>query len=271
LDAVLKQIQDDKISMLPGPPTIYQSILAHPDREKYDLSSLRLAVTGAAPVPVSLIDRMRNELNFESVVTAYGLTETCGFVSICRPDDPAEVISGSSGRAMDGIEIKCVDAQGDEVPRGTPGEIWVRGYNVMQGYFENEQATRETITDDGWLKTGDIGVMDENGYIDITDRMKDMYISGGFNVYPAEIENALSAMEGIIQLAVIGVPDERMGEVGKVFCVKQADSGLTESDVIGFAKQHLANYKIPRSVVFLDAMPMNASGKILKTSLRELG
>ena len=271
LDAVLKQIQDDKISMLPGPPTIYQSILAHPDREKYDLSSLRLAVTGAAPVPVSLIDRMRNELNFESVVTAYGLTETCGFVSICRSDDPAEVISGSSGRAMDGIEIKCVDAQGDEVPRGTPGEIWVRGYNVMQGYFENEQATRETITDDGWLKTGDIGVMDENGYIDITDRMKDMYISGGFNVYPAEIENALSAMEGIIQLAVIGVPDERMGEVGKVFCVKQADSGLTESDVIGFAKQHLANYKIPRSVVFLDAMPMNASGKILKTSLRELG
>ncbi|MCY4044284.1 MAG: FadD3 family acyl-CoA ligase [Cellvibrionales bacterium] len=269
LDAVLQQIQDDKISMLPGPPTIYQSILAHPDREKYDLSSLRLAVTGAAPVPVSLIDRMRNELNFESVVTAYGLTETCGFVSICRPDDPAEVISGSSGRAMDGIDIKCVDSDGLEVPRGEPGEIWVRGYNVMQGYFENEQATQDTITEDGWLKTGDIGVMDANGYIDITDRMKDMYISGGFNVYPAEIENCLSAIEGIVQLAVIGVADERMGEVGKVFCVKQSDAGLTEADVIGFAKQHLANYKVPRSVVFLDAMPMNASGKILKNELRE--
>ncbi len=268
LDAVLEQIQEDKISMLPGPPTIYQSILAHPDRNKYDLSSLRLAVTGAAPVPVSLVNRMREELNFESVVTAYGLTETCGFVSICRPDDKAEVISGSSGRAMDGIEVKCVNNTGNEVPRGEAGEIWVRGYNIMQGYFENEDATKETMTDDGWLKTGDVGTMDAEGYINITDRMKDMYISGGFNVYPAEIESVLSEIDGVIQLAVIGVPDERMGEVGKAFVVKKTDSSLTEEAVIAFAKKNIANYKVPRSVVFLDEMPMNASGKIVKTALR---
>lgn len=268
LDAVLAQIEADKISMLPGPPTIYQSILAHPNRANYDLSSLRLAVTGAAPVPVELVNRMREELKFESVVTAYGLTETCGFVSICRPDDAAEVISGSSGRAMDGIEVKCVDAQGNEMPRGEAGEIWVRGYNVMKGYFDNEEATAETMAEGGWLKTGDVGTMDENGYIDITDRMKDMYISGGFNVYPAEIENGISSMPGVVQVAVIGIADERMGEVGKAYIVKEAGSDLTEAGVITWCKANISNYKVPKLVQFLDAMPLNATGKILKTELR---
>ncbi len=268
LDAVLQQIEDDKISMLPGPPTIYQSILAHPRRADYDLSSLRLAVTGAAPVPVELVNRMREELAFESVVTAYGLTETCGFVSICRPDDPAHIISGSSGRAMDGIEVKCVDNEGHELPRGEAGEIWVRGYNVMKGYFDNDSATAETMADDGWLKTGDVGTMDDNGYIDITDRMKDMYISGGFNVYPAEIENAISSIGGVVQVAVIGSADERMGEVGKAFIVKEANSDLDESDIISWCKANIANYKVPKKVKFLDAMPLNATGKILKTELR---
>ena len=270
LDAVLQQIEQDKISMLPGPPTIYQSILAHPDRDKFDLSSLRLAVTGAAPVPVELVNRMRNEMDFEVVVTAYGMTETSGFVSICRPDDPAEIISASSGRAMDGIEVKIVDGEGKELPRGETGEIWVRGYNVMQGYFGNEQATQETITDDGWLKTGDVGEMDEGGYIDITDRIKDMIISGGFNVYPAELENSISSIKGVVQVAIIGVADERMGEVGKAFIVKEQGSELTVEDVAAFCKANMANYKVPRSIEFIDIMPMNASGKILKTELRKL-
>lgn len=270
LDAVLQQIEDDQVSMLPGPPTIYQSILAHPNRDQYNLSSLRIAVTGAAPVPAELVNRMRNEMDFEVVVTAYGMTETSGFVSICRPDDPAEIISGSSGRAMDGIDVKCVDAEGNEVPRGDTGEIWVRGYNVMQGYFGNDDATRETMSADGWLKTGDVGVMDEGGYIDITDRIKDMIISGGFNVYPAEIENSLSSIKGVMQVAVIGVPDERMGEVGKVFIVLEAGASVTADEVAAYCKANMANYKIPRSVEFIDAMPMNASGKILKTELRAL-
>jgi acyl-CoA synthetase (AMP-forming)/AMP-acid ligase II len=268
LDSVLAQIAEDKVSMLPGPPTIYQSILAHANRDKYDLSSLRLAVTGAAAVPVELVKRMRSELNFKTVVTAYGLTETCGFVSICRPEDDAEIIATTSGRAMDGVEVKCVDANGNEVPHGEAGEIWVRGYNVMQGYFDNEEATKETMHDD-WLKTGDVGVMDDNGYLKITDRIKDMYISGGFNVYPAEIESGITSIKGVVQAAVIGMPDERMGELGKAFIVKEASSELTEQDVIDWCKANLANYKVPKIVCFIDAMPLNAAGKILKTELRK--
>lgn len=271
LDSVLAQIAEDKVTMLPGPPTIYQSILAHPNRANYDLSSLRLAVTGAAAVPVELVKKMRSELHFETIVTAYGLTETCGFVSICRPEDDAEIIATTSGRAMDGVEVKCVaDDEGNEAPFGEAGEIWVRGYNVMKGYFDNDAATQETMSADGWLKTGDVGVMDENGYLKITDRIKDMLISGGFNVYPAEIENGISSIEGVVQVAVIGVPDERMGEVGKAFIVKKSDSTLTEEQVISWCKSNMANYKVPRSVRFIAAMPINASGKILKTELRKM-
>jgi len=268
LDRVLKQIAADRVTMMPGPPTIYQMLLAHPEREKYDLSSLRLAVTGAAAVPVELVKKMRSELHFQTVVTAYGLTESSGVVTICRPDDDPETIATTSGRAIPGVEVRCVDGDGNEVPRGEPGELWVRGYNVMKEYFDNPVATREAITADGWLKTGDIGVMDQRGYIRITDRLKDMYISGGFNVYPAEIENALASIAGVAQSAVIGVPDERMGEIGKAFIVKKAGSELSPQQVIDYCKANLANYKVPRAVEFLEAMPLNASGKILKTALR---
>ena len=249
LDAVLAQIEREKISMIPGPPTIYQSLLAHPRRQEYDLSSLRLAVTGAAPVPVELVRQMREELGFEVVVTAYGLTETCGVVSICRADDSAERISHSSGRAMDGTEIQCVDKEGQSVAAGIDGEIWVRGFNVMRHYFNNADATAEALTRDGWLKTGDVGVMDEDGYVRITGRIKEMFIVGGFNCYPAEIENILCDMPGIARAAVIGVSDERMGEVAKAFLVKDAGDPLDEAAVIEWSRAHMANYKMPRSVV----------------------
>ncbi len=268
LDEVLGQIERDRVTMLPGPPTIYQSILSHPRRDQYDLSTLRLAVTGAAAVPVELVNKMRTDLGFETVITAYGLTETCGTVSICRQDDSAETIATTSGVAIPDVEVKCIDTEGNEVPRGEPGEIMVRGYNVMTGYFENPEATAEAITADGWLHTGDIGVMDERGYLRITDRIKDMFIVGGFNCYPAEIENMLSNLDGVAQVAVIGTPDERMGEVAKAFIVKQANADLTEESVIKWCRDNMANYKVPRSVRFLDAMPLNASGKILKTELR---
>lgn len=270
LDAVLAQIEREKISMIPGPPTIYQSLLAHPQRDNYDLSSLRLAVTGAAPVPVQLVDDMREELGFEVVVTAYGLTETCGVVSICRPDDSAERISHSSGRAMNGVEMKCVDTEGSEVDTGAEGEIWCRGYNVMRGYFNNPEETRKAITEDGWLKTGDIGVMDCDGYVRITDRIKDMFIVGGFNCYPAEIENSLCSMPGVARAAVIGVPDQRMGEVAKAFIIASAESALDEAGVIAWSRDNMANYKVPRSVTFLQEFPMNAGGKVLKGDLRTL-
>jgi HIP---CoA ligase len=268
LDIVLAQIEREKVSMLPGPPTIYQSILAHPRRKDFDLSSLRLASTGAAPVPVELVRQMREDLGFDVVVTAYGLTECCGVMTICRADDSAERISHSSGRAMDGVEVKCVDKAGDTVAPGADGEIWCRGFNVMQHYFNNPEATAEALSSDGWLRTGDVGVMDEDGYVRITGRIKEMFIVGGFNCYPAEIENVLCDMPGIARAAVIGIPDERMGEVARAFLVRVADDKQPdEAAVIEWARNQMANYKVPRSVIFLDELPMNAGGKVDKAEL----
>ena len=257
------------ITALPGPPAIYQSFLNHPDLDRSQLASLRLAVTGAAPVPVELLKRMEDELGFETVVTAYGLTETCGIVSVCRPDDPPETISGSSGRAIPGVEVRVVDDDGAEVPRGDAGEIVVRGYNVMREYFEDAERTADTIDPDGWLHTGDIGTMDPAGYIAITDRKKDMFIVGGFNAYPAEIENLLLAHPDVAQVAVVGVPDERMGEVGVAFVVPTAGRAPDPDELVAWAREHMANYKAPRQVVLLDALPLNASNKVLKYQLRD--
>jgi acyl-CoA synthetase (AMP-forming)/AMP-acid ligase II len=171
---------------------------------------------------------------------------------------------------MDGVEVKLVDGNGDAVPVGSEGEIWFRGFNVMREYLDNPEETASTITPEGWLKTGDVGVMDADGYIRITDRIKDMFIVGGFNTYPAEIENILSAMPGVARVAVIGVPDERLGEVARAFIVAAADVPLDEEQVIAWSRKHMANYKVPRSVRFVDELPMNAGGKVLKNQLREL-
>jgi len=266
---VLARIGADSVSVLPGPPALYQSILASPDRGDYDLSSLRLAVTGAAPVPVELVHRMWNDLGFETVVTAYGLTEVCGLATICRQGDDAETISTTSGCAIDGVEVRCVAADGSEVTRGEPGEIVVRGFNVMRGYFEDPQATAETIDGDGWLHTGDVGVMNERGYLRITDRIKDMFIMGGFNCYPAEIENLLFNHEQIAQAAVIGVPDERMGEVGMAFVVPVPGANPDAAEIVAWCKQNMANYKVPRYVEVVEALPVNASNKVTKFVLRE--
>jgi acyl-CoA synthetase (AMP-forming)/AMP-acid ligase II len=267
--AVLERVGKERISVLPGPPTLYQSILAHPDRGKYDLSCLRLSVTGAAAIPVELIHRMREELGFETIITGYGLTETCGVVSMCRYDDDPETIANTSGRAIPEIEVRCVDRTGQEVPRGEPGEVVVRGYNVMPGYFDDEEETAKTIDADGWLHTGDIAVMDERGYLRITDRIKDMYITGGFNCYPAEIENLMFASGQFTQVAVIGIPDERMGEVGMAFVVPAPDTEVTPQSVTAWCRENMANYKVPRVVEVVDALPINAAGKITKFVLRE--
>ena len=266
---VLERIAREGITVLPGPPTLYQSILAHPQRASFDLSSLRLAVTGAAPTPVELIRRMQGELGIETVITAYGLTETCGTVSMCRQGDDATTIATTSGRAIPGIEVRCVGPDGAEVPRGEPGEVVVRGYNVMRGYFEDEAETRAAIDADGWLHTGDIAVMDERGYLRITDRLKDMFIVGGFNCYPAEIENLMYAHPAIAQVAVIGIPDERMGEVGMAFVVPVPGQAPTPEALLAWCRQQMANYKVPRRIAIVDALPQNASGKVTKFALRE--
>jgi len=265
---VMQRIPEERITMLPGPPSIYQTILDHPRRAEFDLSSLRLAVTGAAPVSVELVRRMREELKFETVVTGYGMTESTGIITMCRHDDPDEIIAHTSGRAIPGVEVRLVDDKGDDVPVGQPGEIWCRGYNVMAGYFGNPEATAEAINADGWLATGDIAVQDAQGNVDITDRKKDMFIMGGFNAYPAEIENTLSNYPGVSQVAVIGVPDHRMGEVGKAFIIPRPGATIVPDDVIAWSRENMANYKVPRYVEVVDSLPMNASGKILKVELR---
>lgn len=269
VETVLERIEGDRITMFPGAPTLYQSILNHPDRSRYDLSSLRLVVTGAAAIPVELIVRMRDELDIESIITAYGLTETCGVVTACQRDDDPETIATTSGRAIPDVELRCVDDAGEPVPTGEPGEVVVRGYNVMVGYFDDPGATAEAIDAAGWLHTGDVGVLDDRGYLRITDRTKDMFIVGGFNAYPAEIENLMLAHEAIAQVAVIGVPDERLGEVGMAFVVLRPGASATGDEIVAWARDRMANYKAPRSVAIVDELPMNATGKVLKFELRE--
>ena len=267
--AMMRIIESEKLSALPGAPTIYQTMLNRPDRADFDLSSLRLAVTGAAVIPVSLVEQMRDVLGFDTVVTAYGLTEAGGFATICQHDDPAEIIATTSGRAMPDVEVLIFDDAGNEVPRGEPGEVVVRGYNVMQGYFEDPEQTAETIDADRWLHTGDIGIMDEAGNLRITDRKKDMFICGGFNAYPAEIESLLLAHPDLAQVAVVGIPDERMGEVGAAFVVPTAGVIVQPEKIVAWARTQMANFKAPRSVHVVDVLPLNASGKVLKYELRD--
>jgi acyl-CoA synthetase (AMP-forming)/AMP-acid ligase II len=270
VDHVLATVAAERVTVLPGPPTLYQSILDHPRRSEHDLSSLRLAVTGAAVVPVELVRRMGSELAFTTVLTAYGLTESTGVVTMCRRGDDPETIAHTSGRAVPGLEVRIVDDAGRELAPGDAGEVVVRGYTVTSGYFEDPDATAEAIDAQGWLHTGDIGVMDEAGNVRITDRKKDMFISGGFNAYPAEIEAALLRHDAVAQVAVVGVPDTRLGEVGCAFVVPRpgADAGALPGALVEWAKDQLANYKVPRYVEVVQALPVNASGKVLKTELR---
>ena len=269
VEEVLHRIQSEKITVLPGPPAIYQSLLTFEGRDQFDTSSLRLAVTGAAPTPVDLVRRMRDELGFESVIKAYGLTESCGTVTACRQGDAPETIANSDGCAIPDTEVICVDTDGKELPRGEPGEVWVRGYNVMRGYFNDEAETAKAIDREGWLHTGDIGVMNEQGYLKITDRIKDMFIMGGFNVYPAEVENLLFQHPDIAASAVIGVPDERMGEVGMAFVVAVPGAVLDADGLIEWSREKMANYKVPRHIEIVETLPSNASGKVLKFELRK--
>lgn len=261
----LRAIESHRITVLPGPPTIYQTLLDHPERDQHDLSSLRFAVTGAATVPVVLIERMQTELDIDIVLTAYGLTESGGFGTMCRADDDAVTVATTCGRPIGDFELRLESTGG----ASDSGEVLLRSANIMLGYLDDPEATAAAIDEQGWLHTGDIGTVDAAGNLRITDRLKDMYISGGFNVYPAEIEQVLARLDGVADVAVIGVPDERMGEVGRAFIVRRAGSTLDEQAVIAYAREHLANFKAPRSVTFTDSLPRNPGGKVVKPELRE--
>ncbi|MCY0937727.1 FadD3 family acyl-CoA ligase [Streptomyces sp. H34-S4] len=268
VDTVLANIAAERISVLPGPPTLHQSLLDHPQRDHHDLSALRLVVTGAAVVPLQLVERLRGELRIGTVLTAYGLSEASGIVTMCRRGDQAETIAATSGRAIPGTEVRIAGPDGLPQPTGGAGEVWVRGHNVMRGYFEDPAETAEAITPEGWLRTGDVGVLDAAGNLRITDRIKDMFIVGGFNAYPAEIEQLLGLHPDIADVAVVGIPDPRLGEVGKAYAVRRPGAVVTADDLIAWSRREMANYKVPREVEFVAELPRNASGKVLKRELR---
>ncbi|MEO5663061.1 MAG: FadD3 family acyl-CoA ligase [Nocardioides sp.] len=268
VDQTLRLIDEEGITVLPGAPTIFTSLFASPGLASTDRSSLRIAVTGAAVVPVALVERMQAELGFDHVLTAFGMTE-CVVATMCRPGDPDDVVASTCGAPVSGVEVRIVDPEtGTELPAGGEGEVQFRGDLVMVGYLDDEEATAQAIDADGWLHTGDVGRVDEQDHLTITDRLKDMYISGGFNVYPAEVEQALARLGGVVESAVVGMPDERMGEVGRAFVVRTSEDALSVGDVADFLRQRVANFKMPRDVVFIDQLPRNAAGKVLKDELR---
>jgi len=263
-------IARERVNFMPGPPTIFQMLLAHKQAHPFDSSSLRGGTTGAATVPPVLVTRIREELGMRDVITAYGMTE-CVNITSCLPGDSAETIAETCGCAMPGNEVIVAGPDGRELPRGESGEVWVRGQGVMLGYLDDPVATAEAIDAQGWLHTGDVGTMDERGYVRITDRLKDMYISGGFNVYPAEVEKLLAAHPAVAMAAVVGLPDDRLGEVGRAFVVLRPEAAASEAELIAWSRANMANYKVPRGFAFVDDLPRNAAGKVLKTQLRSEG
>jgi acyl-CoA synthetase (AMP-forming)/AMP-acid ligase II len=260
VDRVLARVAAEHVTVLPGPPTLYQSILDHPQRAQHDLSSLRVAVTGSADIPVDLIRRVDDELPFSNIITGYGLTEA-GTACATSDDDDAEAVATTVGRPRPGFELRLVGEDGHEVGTGQSGEVLLRGGSVMAGYLDDPEETVKVLAANGWLRTGDLGELDEAG------RLRIVFIVGGFNAYPAEIENALLRHPAVQQAAVIGIPDPRLGEVGMAFVVVSGD--VSGQDIIGWSRNEMANYKVPRVVEIVEALPLNATGKVLKDVLRD--
>ena len=258
IDRVVELVAAERITMLPGPPTLYHSLLAVAD--KSTLATLRAGVTGAADIPVELVRRVHEELPFETLATGYGLTEA-GTVTLSRPGDSFEDVATTAGVPCDGIEVRIAD----------DGEVLVRGYSVMAGYLDDPVATADAIDGEGWLHTGDLGRFNDTGRLLIVGRKKDMFIVGGFNAYPAEIEGFLLEHPAVAQAAVIGVPDDRLGQVGKAFVVLKHCGATTADELIAWSRDRMAGFKVPRYVEFLDGLPLNATGKVMKDRLIDRG
>ncbi|MFD6887207.1 FadD3 family acyl-CoA ligase [Streptomyces sp. NPDC059957] len=265
-DRILHRMAAERVTCLMGPPTVFHGLIRHPARAAHDLSALRLAGTGAASVPTSLVEEIRGELGAPDVFTAYGLTESGGVVSVCPTDADARTLAHTVGLPLPDTEVRITDPLGAVLPAGEPGEVQVRGYHVTPGYLDDPASTAEAVLPGGWLRTGDIGVLDGRGYLAITDRLKDMYVVGGFNAYPAEVENVLLTHPAITDAAVVGAPDERLGEVGVAYVVTTGP--VTSEELTAWTRERLANFKVPRRFTRLEELPRNAGGKLLKTELR---
>ncbi|MEV5558884.1 AMP-binding protein [Nonomuraea wenchangensis] len=267
-DALMSLISRERVTVLAGPPTLFHRILDELERGSWDVSSLRVAICGAAAVPASLITRLVERVGLERMINAYGLMEGT-VVSMTRAGDPIEVVAGTTGRPVPGIEVKVVDGDGKEVAPGERGEILQRGYGVMRGYWDDPVRTAEAVDADGWLHTGDIGVLDERGNLAVVDRKKELYIVNGFNVSPAEVESLLLREGSPAQVAVVGVPDASAGEAGVAFVVPRPGARVVPEELIAWARANMSDYKVPKRVVVVDALPANVNGKIDKRALRE--
>lgn len=267
-EAALRAIERHRITHLGGAPTIFGALLDHPVRKEVDLSSLRVGVVSAAYVPVELVYKMKDDLGLDYSMTGYGLTEVHGIVGVTYADDPPETVANFSCRPLPETEVRLVDDEGNDVPIGERGEVLFRGYTISNGYFDEPEATKAVFGGDGWLHTGDIAFMREDGYLKVCDRKKDMYIMGGFNVAPAEVEGMLTDWDQVVAAAVVGVPDDHYGEVGVAFVVPASGATLTPEAVIDYARGAMANFKVPRRVEIVEALPVNATGKVMKDELR---
>ncbi|AJR26191.1 AMP-dependent synthetase [Sphingobium sp. YBL2] len=268
-EALLGLIEREKISVLMGPPTIFFSLMEHPRFGAFDISSLRVGHTGASNVPVELIRAGREIFGFDLFLTSFGQTECTALATVNYPDASFETIAKTVGKPLPGVELRIVDGDGNPLPPGESGELLIRGPVVMQGYFEEPEQTAATIDADGWLHSGDVGCIGEDGTLRILDRLKDVVIVGGFNAYPAEIENILRKHPAIADVCIIGWPDDRMGEVCAACVILKAGAALTLAELTAWSREQMANYKVPRHLFLVDDFPRTPLGKIQKFLLRD--
>lgn len=265
--AALESIARERISVISGPPTLFATLMSLEDFDSGDMASLRVAFVGASAVPTELIRAMRERMRIGRVINAYGMIEAC-VISMTRADDPPEVIATTTGRVVPGVEVRILGPDGIDVDDGQAGEVLVRSQGVMRGYWRDPDQTAAAMEPGGWCRTGDVGVRDAAGHLRVVDRLKDSYNCGGFSAYPAEIENQLLEREEIAQVAVVGVPDVRLGEVGHAFVIPAPNRSVAESELIAWSRENMANYKVPRRVYIVDDFPLNANGKVRKDELR---
>ena len=268
----MEYIQAERCTAVHGVPTMFIGMLEHPDFDAYDFSSLRTGIMAGSPCPIKTMRDVTEKMHLHELTITYGQTECSPGMTMSRTDDPLEIRVSTVGRLLPHTEGKIISPEtGEELPRGMPGEIVTRGYHVMKGYYKMAEATRMAIDETGWLHTGDIGTMDENGYFKITGRLKDMIIRGGENIYPREIEEYLYTHPAVKDVQVIGLPDRKYGEEVCACVIFKGGMTATDEEIISFVREGLSRFKTPKYVIPMTEFPMTASGKIQKYKLREMG
>jgi fatty-acyl-CoA synthase len=267
----LQAVQDERCTSLYGVPTMFIAELEHPEFGEFDLTSLRTGIMAGSPCPIETMRRVVSEMHMEEVTICYGMTETSPVSTQTGADDPLEKRVGTVGRVHPHVEVKIVDPEtGETVPRGMPGEQCTRGYSVMLGYWDDARATGEAIDDDGWMHSGDLATMDDEGYVKIVGRIKDMLIRGGENIYPREVEEFLVTIPEVSDAYVIGVPSERYGEEVMAWVKLREGASMTADELTAACRGRIATYKIPRYWKLVDAFPMTITGKVQKFVMREI-